>query len=172
MSKCNYCGKGINYFTGKSCAFCHKEMCGKCITPVEYSGYTCKLLEKVEKDFVQPYSTFVFFGKHYLCRECAVGYNSKFSRMSDAEKKNSDIETFPNTYKGKLINRLTKVKRLSSAYYRDRSDAEEELRTMAKYLGCTHVIEISWDRYECEEKGPKGGTHVYNEWSAVGYAAK
>ena len=43
---------------------------------------------------------------------------------------------------------------------------------MAKYLGCTHVLNVEWERTEDEEKGPKGGTHFFSRWSACGDVSK
>ena len=49
---------------------------------------------------------------------------------------------------------------------------EEEIKTMAKYLGCTHIVNLRWRSDTGEEEGPKGGTHIYTVWQAIGYAAK
>ena len=62
--------------------------------------------------------------------------------------------------------------KISSSFYRDRYDAEEEIKTMAKYLGCTHIVNLRWRSDTGEEEGPKGGTHIYTVWQAIGYAAK
>ena len=48
----------------------------------------------------------------------------------------------------------------------------EEIKTMAKYLGCTHIVNLRWRSDTGEEEGPKGGTHIYTVWQAIGYAAK
>lgn len=43
---------------------------------------------------------------------------------------------------------------------------------MAKYLECTHIVNLRWRSDTGEEEGPKGGTHIYTVWQAIGYAAK
>lgn len=43
---------------------------------------------------------------------------------------------------------------------------------MAKYLGCTHIVNLRWRSSTGEEEDPKGGTHIYTVWQAIGYAAK
>ena len=85
---------------------------------------------------------------------------------------NDDIELVSNNYNGERYRSLTKVQKISSSFYRDRYDAEEEIKTMAKYLGCTHIVNLRWRSDTGEEEGPKGGTHIYTVWQAIGYAAK
>ena len=85
---------------------------------------------------------------------------------------NDDIELVSNNYNGERYRSLTKVQKISSSFYRDRYDAEEEIKTMAKYLGCTHIVNLRWRSDTDEEEGPKGGTHIYTVWQAIGYAAK
>ena len=36
----------------------------------------------------------------------------------------------------------------------------------------TLIVNLRWRSDTGEEEGPKGGTHIYTVWQAIGYAAK
>lgn len=170
MAKCFYCGKSLNFLTKYVCACCGKEMCSKCREKVRYDGDINKFLCSADDDYVTPNSRLL--GSHYLCKDCSPQYEVKYKRMLDATENHADVRLVSENYLGDRFDRLTKIKSLQSSWYRDKHDAQEELKSMAKYLGCTHVLNFYFDRDECEEKGPKGGTHIYSVWSAIGVAAK
>ena len=175
--KCYYCQKDLGFLTKHECANCGKAMCNKCRVKVNYDDYACKLLAKIEPSFSYPepiqISYFSFHIGYELCKECAGIYERKVANMRCAiDADNDDIELVSNNYNGGRYRSLSKVQEISSAFYRDRYDAEEEIKAMAKYLECTHVINLRWRSDTSEEEGPKGGTHIYTVWQAIGYAAK
>lgn len=82
------------------------------------------------------------------------------------------LKLFLVTIKETGFDHLTKIQHVETYAYREKSDAEDDLKAMAKYLGCTHVLNVEWERTEDEEKGPKGGTHIFSRWSACGNVSK
>lgn len=174
METCLYCGEVLlfSFMTAYHCSCCGKTMCSNCITPVNYNSYVCDLLEYAEDDFSRPKKALLKLGKRYMCKSCARSYSNKAEKMCNAINNHDDVETFPKTYKGYKVNRLLKVKKISTPSYRNRNEATEDVVIIAKYLGCPYVIDLEWQRKECYEQGPKGGIHIYYEWYALGYAAK
>ena len=171
MAKCSYCDKKVNFLTKYVCSGCGKVMCGKCLVEVEYNSCADDLLHRVDSTYVSPkYS--LRKGKHFLCKTCAESYQRKMSNMIKAIDNNEVVKTVSNNYQGSRFNGLTKIQEIRTYGYREKSDAEDDLKSMAKYLDCTHVLNVEWERTEDEEKGPKGGTHIFSRWSATGYAAK
>ena len=175
--KCYYCHKDLGFFSEHKCNNCGKPMCKKCRVKVNYDDYACKLLMKMEPSFSYPEPIqFSYFSIHLfyeLCKEFAGVYERKVANMRHAiNADNDDIELVSNNYNGERYRSLTKVQKISSSFYRDRYDAEEEIKTMAKYLGCTHIVNLRWRSDTGEEEGPKGGPHIYTVWQAIGYAAK
>lgn len=170
MAKCSYCGKSLNFFNKYVCACCGKVMCGGCLVKVPYSSGINELLVSADNGYTKPRRKLL--GGRYLCKECSAQYKHKYDTMVDAVEDHLEVKLVSGNYLGNRFDRLKKVKCLKTSYYRNKSDAENDIKSMAKYLGCTHVLELSFDRREDEEKGPKGGTHIYSTWSAIGIAAK
>lgn len=170
MAKCYYCGKSLNFFNKYVCACCGKVMCGKCLVKVPYRSSINQLLVAADYGYEKPRRKLL--GGRYLCKTCSAQYEHKFDTMVDAVEDHLEVKLVSENYFGNRFDRLKRVKWLETSYYRDRSDAEDDIKSMAKYLGCTHVLEFNFDRQEEEEDGPKGGTHIYSTWSARGVAAK
>ena len=145
-------------------------MCGGCLVKVPYSSGINELLVSADNGYTKPHRKLL--GSRYLCKACSAQYKHKYDTMVDAVEDHLEVKIVSENYLGNRFDKLKKVKRLKTSYYRSKSDAENDIKAMAKYLGCTHVLEFSYDRGEREEEGPKGGTHIYSTWSAIGIAAK
>lgn len=170
MGKCYYCGKSLNFISRHTCACCGKIMCSKCIVKVHYKGHINELLNSVDEDYVEPKSK--MFGSYYLCKSCSPQYEVKYNKMLEAFEYHEDVKIVSENYLGDKFNRLKRIKKLQTTFYTDKHDAQEDIKTMAKYLMCTHVLDVYYKREENEERTSKGGTHIYSTWSAIGVAAK
>ena len=171
MAKCSYCNKKLNFLTKYVCNECVKVLCGKCLTKVDYDSNADDLLHRVDSSYTSPkYS--LWKEAHYLCKSCAKSYQQKMVNMIKAIENNEDVKIVSSNYQGNRFDHLTKIQHVETYAYREKSDAEDDLKAMAKYLGCTHVLNVEWERTEDEEKGPKGGTHFFSRWSACGDVSK
>ena len=94
------------------------------------------------------------------------------ANMIEAIENNEVVKIVSSNYQGNRFDHQTKIQHVETYAYRKKSDAEEDLKAMAKYLGRTHVLNVEWERTEDEEKGPKGVTHIFSRWSACGDVSK
>lgn len=171
MAKCSVCNRKVNFFTEYRCTYCGKSLCSNCIIKVPFDEDIDDLLSRVDNDYKTPYQRLIL-RSYYLCKSCSKLYLQKYNAMKEAINNNPDVKTVSDNYQGNKFNNLHKTMELQTRYYKNKGDAENDIKSMAKYLGCTHVLEMSFDRDEDEERGPKGGIHYFSVWSASGYAAK
>jgi len=82
------------------------------------------------------------------------------------------VELFPSTFHGRVPFDYSREKRdLETDWFRDRSDAEYQLRTTARFMGFDLVYGVSQDRKTDSEPGSGQGTHYYSVFSLRGVAA-
>ncbi len=174
MEICSECCKPLFYsfFSAFHCSICGRALCSDCIKPVDCDKYVFGLLERVDSDIHRPRRSWALLGGRFLCPSCCMGYELKMNNMEAAINSCHSVKTFSINYEGGWISRLERKQELRSSFYEDRDDAVNELRSMAKYLDCQYVIDLSFNKDTGSEPGPNGGTHYYTVWQATGCAAR
>lgn len=168
---CSFCTKKLHFYSSEyKCCYCGKVMCSNCIVKVPFDEDIDDLLRRADDSYNTPNQRLIV-RSYYLCKSCTANYMTKYNAMQEAKQDYDDIKTVSENYQGSKFDKLQKVKKLQTYYYKSKYDAEEDLKAMAKYLGCTHILGLTFDKGEGEEEGPRGGTHYYTTWSAIGFAA-
>lgn len=166
---CTKCHKSIGLFSRKyNCRRCGKTFCSTCIDEVSAPKSIMNLLEKVN-NYTPEFSITKF--AYVLCPKCAVHFNNTVRQMEVATTNTHRVELVSCNYHGRKPYTGTPIP-ISTDYYKDKSDAEEELKILAKYHNCNMVINTRIYKERNEEKTEKGGTYVYTTWSYTGDAVK
>lgn len=66
----------------------------------------------------------------------------------------------------------TVIKSLSTEAYRDKRDALDELKEMAREVGAKYLINVQCTKHTDYELTERGGRYYYSVWSYSGDAAK
>ena len=79
----------------------------------------------------------------------------------------SQVEVFPETYKGNKYRPCADKQTIHTTYFVRRDPALDELKRKAVKLDCNVVYDVTWKRYQYEI-----GNYVQSLWSATGMAAQ
>lgn len=165
--KCSLCGQEENHpwLFGKcvniyTCDFCGKRICTNCVKEIEDDGIKY-LLGSLENKYKEE--------EMNLCPECNNIYKRDYSKMRTAYLDNSDVEIVSINYKGKKEVSGEKY-RIKSDFNCDKDVSLDELKSLARYLGCDIVIDVEFERDTDYEETESGGTYNYSVWRYSGIA--
>ena len=173
--KCAACGRGFWLFRREyQCIHCHSAICYMCLYrfhlrcecvvchAVSYQASCCY---EGHFEWLSPEPAEA--GKWY-CKECHQSHVAPLRpRYEEACKRCQEVELFPSTFHGRVPFDYSREKRdLETDWFRDRSDAERQLRTTARFTGFDLVYGVSQDR-----KTDSEGTYCYSVFSLRGVAA-
>ena len=79
----------------------------------------------------------------------------------------NSVEVFSAGYQGDRYKPCVDKKTISTCYFKDKGDAEFELKLKASLIGCNVVYNVSYD-----SKKERDGNYYYSVWKAEGKAAK
>lgn len=169
--KCYKCHKELGMLSQFTCKHCGKTMCKDCAVNVHSNSKADDLLHKVDSYWKTPKFSLRKMSR-YLCEDCAKVYQQKINIMASAIESHYDVVLVSQNYRGNKYSHLTSVCSLTTGYYRSRNEAEEELKTMAKGIGCHYVVDVYYESEEASEDTKGGGTHYFRVWRYNGVAAK
>lgn len=158
-------------FSWKKCQKCSKILCSKCKNKYEYpyyfNYYRRLCIDHLPKTLQNnDYS-------RILCKQCYRSFEQNEKKMIDkimvAINSNSEVETVSANYKGKVKVSGKKYPILTN-FHKDRDDAKEELKTIARILECDIVIDESLHKSTREEETDSGNTYTYSVWCFSGIA--
>lgn len=165
--KCSRCGQEekSTWFFGRniyiySCGVCGKKICNDCARGMDKDNIRY-LLGLLEKKYKEEYME--------MCPECYCIYQNDYSKMLNAYNNNDDVEIVSANYKGEK--KVSGDKHSIKSYFnRDREESLNELKALAKYLGCNIVIDVELNKDTDWEETEGGGTHYYTIWRYLGIA--
>jgi hypothetical protein len=157
--RCPACGRRFWLFRRKYlCKVCHVESCYDCLRRGSLFQW---LWPKPEE---------AWGGDCSKCHQSRLAPIEE--RYGEACERCHEVELFPSTFRGRVPFDYSREKRdLETDWFRDRSDAERQLRTTARFMGFDLVYNVSQDRETGSEPGSGKGTHYYSMFSLRGVAA-
>lgn len=168
MGKCANCGKSLGLFNREfKCSRCGKVFCSSCVVKAQASKSVWELL-CLTKNYKKPKYSITKF-EHYLCPDCISGFNREVDNMEEAIESDSHIELVSINYRGKKRYNGDPID-IRTYNYKDKEEAKEELKILARYYNCDMVIDVECIRDVDEEETEHGGTHKFSIWRYTGSA--
>jgi hypothetical protein len=141
----------------KYCNSCHKKFIRIAINnrpEIKYSPQEC-IIHNKPKDI-------------NICSSCADKLNEQNKQYQDLYNNHKNVETFPETYKGKIpFVEGSQKAIISSNWFKEKEDTLIMLQISALKTECNIVFNIKY-----ENKSHHEGNYYYKVWKATGIPAK
>ena len=173
---CSSCDKPFKWYRGGYICDCRKSFCSKCLKEKPEVPW----FDNVNFDILGINFAEGFLRSGLLCEKCWTKHMKPIDDRIKKQKKyaqtnHTSIEVFPSTYKGnikKLYN--SEEKRIKTKFFRDRQDAEEQLKFIASYHGFDLIYDRAYHKKTDSEFTGRSlkGTYYYSTWAAEGIACR
>lgn len=184
MSKCSICKKDIGILNKVyHCCICNKLICSNCISKEKqiinpiFNNYTAhewaKYITYSCEDLIPNLHYYGFWGNFIaFCPHCFSKYLHNVSLIRNIIESQSynDVRLFSSNYQGRTPNH-TQQKIIETSFYRNKKDAENHLKILAKFYNCKTIINVHYTKNTEEEPSNNGnGTHLFTIFKYKGIA--
>lgn len=156
---CTNCRRHLRFFNLKYyCDFCGDTLCRNCV-----NIFDCNATQEIIA-FKQLTSEYPMEGEHvYSCHSCLSTFDERVETLAQnaimiGGKEN--VRLYSQRYQGRLPKHKEET-HIKTGFYRDRNNAEEELKNIAAHLGCRNVINVRYNRDTNEDGNYKFSVFQY-----------
>lgn len=167
IKKCAQCGEKIGRMDfSYECRNCGRIICSECIKKVSYRSSEIK--SYYGENYKRPGFSWTKMS-NVLCERCARQFDVNQKKVGRALATSDKVELVSSNYRGRK-NSGTIIKRVSTGWYRDRGDCDNELKKLACLVGGTKVINVKTERATEEEPSnrSRNGVHKYTVFRLTG----
>ena len=169
-SKCAQCGKEIGFFDREfKCRGCGRVFCADCICDIDMKYNYAEYGKKVP-DYEISFTKF----SRVACKACAGELSVINDRIISARRFTNEVTLYSKHYLGRVPKASGCSERhIETDWYRDRDEAENSLKAIARYNECNLVYNVSYAKETRTENSDNGkGTHSYTVFKGSGIATK
>ena len=169
MGTCKVCRQNLGFFQREhKCSFCGGTICHDCAVKFRIDNqakriafeYTTTPDAEIHTGWSSPFA--------YACPACYLNYEKDVQTMIQNEImiRKENVRLYSNRYLGRLP-KYTQEISIQTEYYRDKNEAENEMKLIAAHLGCRNVIDVRYNK-----KSEEDGNYIYSVFQYEGKGIK
>jgi len=168
---CKSCNKSFLLLSREyKCCMCNSIICSNCVSKIKRES---PLYDKAYEIFsplsiVNFQNTSKWNGSLFFCPTCRARFQQEYQMLLECENNLDNVRIFSINYKGKIPKSTLGGRIVKTNFYKNRCDAEYDLKLITKYLGGTSIINVKYNKDTDSRQTDSGGEYYYTIWQAEG----